>query len=138
MASYQFLTTWLIEADRERVWDAIYDSERWPEWWKGVEEATKLEEGDDTGIGQFGRYVWKAKLPIAFSSSSAPPAWSGPICSRGCDRGTRRCRALATVRGERADRGDLRVERAHDEAVDEPARPGRPTRLPEQPRLCDA
>ena len=32
---YRFLTTWLLEAERERVWDAIYDSERWPEWWRG-------------------------------------------------------------------------------------------------------
>jgi uncharacterized protein YndB with AHSA1/START domain len=63
MAEYRFLTTWLLEADRERVWDAIYDSERWPEWWKGVEEAEKLEDGDDDGVGQYGRYVWKAKLP---------------------------------------------------------------------------
>ena len=29
MAEYSFLTTWLLEAERERVWDAIYDSERW-------------------------------------------------------------------------------------------------------------
>ena len=63
MAEYRFLTTWLLEADRQRVWDAIYDSERWPEWWSGVEEAEKLEEGDDAGVGQLGRYVWKAKLP---------------------------------------------------------------------------
>jgi uncharacterized protein YndB with AHSA1/START domain len=63
LAQYRFLTTWLLEADRERVWDAIYESERWPEWWKGVEEAEKLEEGDQAGVGQFGRYVWKAKLP---------------------------------------------------------------------------
>ena len=63
MAEYRFLTTWLIEADRERVWDAIYESERWPEWWDGVEEAEKLAEGDGTGVGQEGRYVWKAKLP---------------------------------------------------------------------------
>ena len=42
-------------------WDAIYDSESWPEWWEGVEEATKLEEGDEDGVGQYGRYVWKAK-----------------------------------------------------------------------------
>jgi uncharacterized protein YndB with AHSA1/START domain len=63
MPEYRFLTTWLLEADRERVWDAIYESERWPEWWKGVEEAEKLEEGDENGVGQFGRYVWKAKLP---------------------------------------------------------------------------
>jgi uncharacterized protein YndB with AHSA1/START domain len=60
---YRFLTTWLLEAPRERVWDAIYDSERWPLWWKGVMEAEKLEEGDEDGVGQFGRYVWRARLP---------------------------------------------------------------------------
>jgi uncharacterized protein YndB with AHSA1/START domain len=63
MAQYSFLTTWLLEAERERVWDAIYDSERWPRWWRGVLEAEKLEEGDESGVGQFGRYVWKSKLP---------------------------------------------------------------------------
>jgi uncharacterized protein YndB with AHSA1/START domain len=63
MSEYHFLTTWLLEGGRERIWDAIYDSERWPEWWRGVEEATKLEEGDETGVGQYGRYVWKSKLP---------------------------------------------------------------------------
>jgi hypothetical protein len=63
MAEYRFLTTWLLEAERERVWDAVYESERWPEWWHGVEEAERLEDGDERGIGQLGRYVWKAKLP---------------------------------------------------------------------------
>ena len=63
MAEYRFLTTWLLEAPRERVWDAIYESERWPSWWKGVLEAEKLEEGDADGVGQYGRYVWKSKLP---------------------------------------------------------------------------
>jgi hypothetical protein len=28
-----------------------------------VLEADKLEEGDATGVGQYGRYVWKSKLP---------------------------------------------------------------------------
>jgi uncharacterized protein YndB with AHSA1/START domain len=63
VAEYRFLTTWLLEAPRERVWDAIYESERWPEWWHGVLEADKLEEGDADGVGQYGRYVWKSKLP---------------------------------------------------------------------------
>ena len=63
MPEYRFLTTWLLEADRERVWDAIHESERWPEWWEGVLQADKLEEGDGDGVGQFGRYVWKSKLP---------------------------------------------------------------------------
>ena len=63
MAEYRFLTTWLLEAERERVWDAVYDSDAWPEWWRGVIEAERLAEGDEHGIGQYGRYVWKAKLP---------------------------------------------------------------------------
>ena len=63
MAEYRFLTTWLLEAERERVWDAIYDSERWPEWWRGVVETERLAEGDESGVGQAGRYVWKSKLP---------------------------------------------------------------------------
>ena len=63
MAEYRFLTTWLIEAERERVWDAIYDSERWPEWWHGVEEASRIAGGDERGIGQVGSYVWRSRLP---------------------------------------------------------------------------
>ncbi|MGZ5355016.1 MAG: SRPBCC family protein [Solirubrobacterales bacterium] len=63
MADYRFLTTWLLEAERERVWDAIYESERWPEWWRGVLETERLAEGDESGVGQVGRYVWKSKLP---------------------------------------------------------------------------
>jgi uncharacterized protein YndB with AHSA1/START domain len=63
LAEYRFLTTWLLEAPRQEVWDAIYDSDHWPDWWKGVVEAERLEEGDANGVGQYGRYVWKSKLP---------------------------------------------------------------------------
>ena len=63
MAQYRFLTAWLLEAERERVWDAIYDSERWPEWWRGVESAERLADGDADGIGQVGVYVWRSRLP---------------------------------------------------------------------------
>ena len=63
MAEYRFLTTWLLEADRERVWEAVYDSDSWPEWWPGVIETERLADGDEDGIGQYGRYVWKSKLP---------------------------------------------------------------------------
>ena len=63
MAEYRFLTTWLLSAPRERVWDAIYEFEHWPRWWKGVLEAEELEPGDATGLGRYDRYVWKSKLP---------------------------------------------------------------------------
>jgi hypothetical protein len=45
------------------VFQAIWDSERWPSWWRGVEEVVKLEEGDEEGVGSLGRYVWKSRLP---------------------------------------------------------------------------
>jgi uncharacterized protein YndB with AHSA1/START domain len=60
---YRFLTTWLLDADRERVWEAIYESETWPEWWRGVEETERLAEGDEKGVGQLGRYVWRSRIP---------------------------------------------------------------------------
>ncbi len=63
MPSYRFLTTWVLEAERERVWDAIYDSEEWPQWWRGVTRADRTADGDEHGIGQRGAYEWRAKLP---------------------------------------------------------------------------
>jgi hypothetical protein len=62
MADYAFLTTWLLDAPRQPVWEAIHDQERWPEWWRGVEEveALKREDGD---VGSIARMVWKSLLP---------------------------------------------------------------------------
>jgi uncharacterized protein YndB with AHSA1/START domain len=63
MPSYSFLSTWCLEAPREPVWEAIWESERWPEWWRGVVAAEKLAEGDASGLGQVGRYTWRSRLP---------------------------------------------------------------------------
>lgn len=63
MAAYRFRTTWLLEAPREEVFQAIWDSERWPSWWRGVESVVKVEPGDDEGVGSLGRYVWRSRLP---------------------------------------------------------------------------
>jgi uncharacterized protein YndB with AHSA1/START domain len=63
MADYAFLTTWLLESPREPVWDAIYDQERWPQWWRGVEGAKELKPGEDGGVGTVARMVWRSLLP---------------------------------------------------------------------------
>ena len=63
MAGYRFLTTWVLAAPIERVFDAIHDSEAWPSWWKGVEEVEREEPGDADGVGALDRYVWKSRLP---------------------------------------------------------------------------
>jgi Polyketide cyclase / dehydrase and lipid transport. len=65
VAGYSFLTTWVLGAERGRIWEAIYASERWPEWWPGVEVAELLAEGDERGVGQRGRYVWRSTIPYA-------------------------------------------------------------------------
>ena len=88
MAEYRFLTTWLLQAERERVWDAIYESERWPEWWKG--ERPRLLEGDATGeLAGVGRwrlleedritvviYEWHVRTTRAWMNLLAPVARS--------------------------------------------------------------
>lgn len=56
MAAYRLLTTWLLEAPRETVWDAIYDAESWPEWWRGV---GRTEVGDE----RLWRSAWRSVLP---------------------------------------------------------------------------
>ena len=56
MAAYRFLTTWLLEAPRGTVWDAIYDARRWPEWWRGVERTEVLDD-------RLWRSSWRSVLP---------------------------------------------------------------------------
>ena len=63
MVEYSFLTAWLLESPREPVWEAIHAQERWPEWWPGVEAVDELRPGEDGGVGQVVRQVWKSRLP---------------------------------------------------------------------------
>ena len=63
MADYRFLSTWLLDSPREPVFDAIYDQASWPRWWRGVEEASEVRTGDESGVGTVARMVWKSLLP---------------------------------------------------------------------------
>jgi uncharacterized protein YndB with AHSA1/START domain len=63
VADYRFLTTWLLESPREPVFDAIYDQASWPSWWRGVEEASEISPGAESGVGTVARMVWKSLLP---------------------------------------------------------------------------
>ena len=61
---YRFLTSWLIAAEREPLFAALWDSARWPEWWPGVVAATETDPGDPaTGLGRRGRYEWRSTIP---------------------------------------------------------------------------
>jgi len=62
MAEYAFLTAWRVAAPREAVFEVLHASERWPEWWDGVESVEKLEDGDAEGRGSLGRYAWRSAM----------------------------------------------------------------------------
>ncbi len=63
MARYSFLTTWALAAPVDAVWAAIYDTESWPSWWRGVRVAERLDGGNGDGTGSVHRYVWRSRLP---------------------------------------------------------------------------
>ncbi|MBS1730425.1 MAG: SRPBCC family protein [Bacteroidetes bacterium] len=60
---YSFITKWQIVAPVEQVWDAIYQSAEWPNWWKGVLAVKTIEENDDRGVNGISEYTWKSILP---------------------------------------------------------------------------
>jgi uncharacterized protein YndB with AHSA1/START domain len=66
MAEYAFVTTWRFDAPIEAVWEAISHLEQWPEWWRYVRRATRLEPGDERGIGALWRHEWRTALPYTF------------------------------------------------------------------------
>jgi carbon monoxide dehydrogenase subunit G len=63
VAHYSFLTTWIVEAPRDEVWEAIHALERWPEWWPGVRRVEKLEPGNGEGIGALYAHEWRSVIP---------------------------------------------------------------------------
>lgn len=65
MADYRFLTTWLVDAPIDPVWEVIYAIERWPEWWRGVQSVTQLFHAEGDGEGSVYRHVWRSAIPYA-------------------------------------------------------------------------
>jgi hypothetical protein len=63
LAHYEFVTDWRIDAPLEAVWEALADSLRWPEWWRGVRAVEEIARGDEHGIGNVRRYTFRSALP---------------------------------------------------------------------------
>jgi uncharacterized protein YndB with AHSA1/START domain len=63
MAEYHLLTIWRFEAPLEKVYAAIEDSLRWPQWWPSVRKVEQMADGAVDGIGNVRHYAWQGKLP---------------------------------------------------------------------------
>lgn len=57
---YSFTTVWNIHAPVELVWDAIYDSGKWPDWWKDFQSVVEIKKGNDNDIGTIRRFELKS------------------------------------------------------------------------------
>jgi hypothetical protein len=77
----------VLEAPRERVFQAIWDSEGWPSWWRGVESVVELEPGDAEGVGSLGRYVWKSRLPYRLEFDLRVTRVERPLLMEGASTG---------------------------------------------------
>lgn len=63
MAGYRLLTSWLLEAPRGDVWEAIWDAPAWMGWWRGAAVVEELDPGTACGIGRRGRFEWRGRAP---------------------------------------------------------------------------
>ncbi|MDX2045170.1 MAG: SRPBCC family protein [Chitinophagaceae bacterium] len=64
---YAFITRWRFKAPLKEVWDAIYKTSEWPQWWKGVKAVKLIEKGDADDIGEVRAYTWRSALPYTLT-----------------------------------------------------------------------
>jgi hypothetical protein len=67
MARYEFLTTWVVDAPIDAVFDVISDAAGYPTWWKGVQRVERLAPGDASGVGELDRLTWRSALPYSLT-----------------------------------------------------------------------
>ncbi len=92
MASYSFVTVWQVRAPIDAVWEAIYQADQWPRWWKGVQRVISLEPAAPDGLGGRTRYVWKSALPYRLTIDMTTTELERPYRLAG--------RAVGELRGE--------------------------------------
>lgn len=70
MYRYEFITNWRVFAPVADVWQIIHQTEKWPEWWKGVLLVKELKPGDESGLGAIHRSTWRSVLPYTLEFDS--------------------------------------------------------------------
>jgi uncharacterized protein YndB with AHSA1/START domain len=124
MASYGFLTTWVLDAPVDPVWEAIYDTAAWPSWWPAVRAVDELEQGASDDTGKLFRIVWRGRLPYDVAFDVRVGRVQRPHLMEGLARRPGGNRPLAGLRdARRTDCRDLRMGRPDHPALDERARP---------------
>jgi uncharacterized protein YndB with AHSA1/START domain len=87
VTEYRLASIWQLIAPIESVWDAIYDSRAWPEWWPYVASVVEVEAGDVTGLGAVRRYTWTSRLPYRLTFELEATRVERPFRLEGRTRG---------------------------------------------------
>jgi uncharacterized protein YndB with AHSA1/START domain len=66
MKRFALVSHWHLGAPIDTVWQALYDVEHWPRWWKYVRAVEEIQKGDASG-GAVRRYTWASRLPYQLS-----------------------------------------------------------------------
>jgi uncharacterized protein YndB with AHSA1/START domain len=83
MTRYSFVSDWRFDASIEAVWEALADSERWPQWWPGVVSVVELEPGADDGVGNLRRYVFRGPIPYRLAFEMRATRIERPVALEG-------------------------------------------------------
>jgi uncharacterized protein YndB with AHSA1/START domain len=67
VADYSFVTLWRVAAPIERVWQAIAEVERWPDWWKAIARVEVVQPGAPDGMGRVVNLTFRTALPYGFT-----------------------------------------------------------------------
>jgi hypothetical protein len=81
--AHEFLTSWVVDAPIERVFEVLHDTAAFPEWWKGVVAISVLEPGDRDGVGELARYSWRSVLPYTLCFESRVTRVEAPYLIEG-------------------------------------------------------
>lgn len=110
--NYQLITMWHFRSPLQPVFDILFDSLHWPEWWPGVEMAEEFFAGNADGTESIRRYRWKSLLPYRLSFDATAARIEAPCLLEGTVngdlRGSARC-LLAHSAGITSVRFEWRV-----------------------------
>lgn len=105
---FDLLSTWTLAAPRELVWEPIEDADSWIEWWPGLVEAVRTDDGAPDGSGQRGRFAWRAafgytvRFEMVSTRVERPSLLAGRASGDLAGTGTWRLDELTTEGGEPA------------------------------------
>ncbi len=80
MEMYHFVTHWFFNAPIERVWAAMSDVTRWPEWWPAWKQVSIRGNGSEAKPGSILDLKLRAPAGYSFAFTVQVTTWEPPRC----------------------------------------------------------